>query len=146
MMANISDDQLKTILDRLPNEQRQTLADIITGAVTHNVYCMSPTCKGDLIAHIYKTDDPLRPSVRGTDERYLSFCVRIDGFWGFQCLCGNDSRQAPQETDELTLEHGLLEGEMLQALLSRVAANPSVYPKNGSIQEIDGFQIETLGA
>ena len=37
----------------------------------------------------------------GTDHKIASFRERIDGYYGWQCLCGNNSLMTVQERNEI---------------------------------------------
>lgn len=50
--------------------------------------------------------------------------LRGDLKWGFECLCGNDSRLAPQEKDQATMLMSGISKERVEAIAERLEKKP----------------------
>lgn len=144
----------ESILQRLPpGRQRQELENILRGNIVSQVRCMSKQCKGRIIAQIYrngKVEATLFPDTQGNEVMFLfASRDRLDGFKGFECRCGNDSRLAKQEQGHIQHQkHQRQTGISKQKLIEigeEIEKNPSEYPKVNGSQEIDGFVIEDVG-
>lgn len=138
---HIPNSTAREILKAMPMKQRQQIADLMTGNIVKEVHCQSDTCKGRLMGHLYQNG-----KFRGVvDEEGKMWCrasrYRLDGFLGFQCWCGNDSRLAPQEVGNKGIKQGNASKSDLESVWERVSHKPSNYPINGKNQEIDGFLI-----
>ena len=104
---------------------------------------MSKTCKGRVIGHVYK-DGSIRPTSDG-DEMYMrAYRNRLDGFLGFQCWCGNDSRLSPQEAEVPGMSTASPSKSDLERVWGNVAKKPSNYPTADGRQEVDGFRLEEV--
>ena len=77
------------------------------------------------------------------NESYLGTSRhRLDGFMGFECWCGNDSRLAPQEVGHLGAAPP--SKSALEKIWQKVTNTPSDYPITNGEQIIDGFMIKEL--
>lgn len=98
-------------------------------------------CKGRLIAYIMNTGKV--QAVSEGDKTYLrSSRHRFDGFMGFECWCGNDSRLAPQEKGYIGANAP--DKTALQKVWEKVNNKPSQYPVIKGSQKIDGFEIREI--
>lgn len=75
------------------------------------------------------------------DNGLLSARKRFDGNWGFECICGNDSRLAPSEK-------GLIgRNRPNPAALQKIAKNladpkkQAILKKHSNYIEVDGFRM-----
>lgn len=87
-----------------------------------------------------------------TEGREVGFLFssrdRLDGFKGFECRCGNDSRLSKQEQGHLQHEGRPVMGvskQILENIGRAIEDSPSEYPIVDGCQEIDGFVIENVG-
>lgn len=137
---------VKGILATMPQAQRQQIAGIMSGRITHAVYCLSKTCHERLMGHIY-TDGKFRAVTE--EETGKMWCRasrnRLDGHWGFQCWCGNDSRLAAQEKGNKGIESNGVTKADLERVWEAVQAHPSNYPELKGRQIVDGFMLVRVG-
>ncbi len=145
-MPHLTDAQLKEALRAVKDpKQRQLLADIAIGKVAKLIHCLSTTCNNRVIGQIYANGQVHPVKDQEEDQYYLrSSRQRLDGFLGFECWCGNDSRIAPQEKGHLDRSGNPPSKEQLHTIFGRVASAPSQYPTINHIQTIDGFAIEEI--
>lgn len=136
------------ILESIPDpRQRAQIAAILQGTIVKQVYCMSSECKGRHIADLYK-DGVWRIVPSGKDEQgrdlywLRSWRNRLDGFPGFECWCGNDSRLAKQEVGEVG--QGVTK-QGIENVAIRLQQDPASYPTIKGEQEIDGFVLKDVG-
>lgn len=153
-MPNIPDATLQEMLKQLPKETQKSLAHIVAGKITYQVVCLSDTCKGEPIAYLYVdgTDSLGRPAYRiepvvRPDQimKLRASRKRLDGQYGFQCCCGNDSRLARQELGHIGFDGLPPTREGLEAIYEALQKNPASYPEVGGSKEVDGFRTERLG-
>lgn len=116
--------------------------ELITKTVTET----KPGCYGRLMGSIYK-DGKFRASI---DDDAKMWCRasrhRLDGNWGFQCWCGNDSRLSVQEQGNSGMETGGYTKADIDAVLARVEKEKPTYPVINGKQEVDGFVIQMIGS
>lgn len=145
-MQVISDDKLKTMLETLPEDQRQVLGDIIADKITGRVHCQSKKCKGRVIAVIYDNGriHPIAsPDKKGVDVLWLrSSRNRLDGGIGFECWCGNDSRLSEEEKPHIDYNGNPPTKSGLMEIYEATSGNKDKYPWRNGTREIDGFIIE----
>lgn len=123
--------------------QRKLIGDLIAGKVVKYVKCMSKECKGRIIAHIMKDG-----RIRATTEYGLMYLLahrpRFDGYLGFQCLCGNDSRLCEQEKGIRGIEENCLSAEDIVKVGKRLKKKKNKYDEVNGKQLIDNFLIENF--
>lgn len=134
---NITEQNLDLLLSHIPEHHQAAYRTAMTSNSARQVRCLSKSCNGDVIATI---DD--QGIVHETDGRLFASKMRVDGVYGFQCSCGNDSREAPQERERLGMANPT--PEILAAVMRDVNLNPSVYPIIEGRQTIDDFSIEDI--
>lgn len=130
---NISDRELHDLLKNHSLAEKQAIIRRLKGKIVKNVFCV---CGDNPVAEI---DDAGK--IRETDDRLLAYKTRIDGFYGFQCVCGNDSRQCVQEVGLDSFGTPTPTSEDIEEALKRVKIAPSSYPIIEGSQSIDGFRI-----
>lgn len=98
-------------------------------------------CKGRVIGHIL--DNGKVNATTDNGKTYLrSSRHRLDGFMGFECWCGNDSRLAPQEKGYIGATAP--DKTALEKVWEKVNKKPSNYPVEKGEQLIDGFKIKEI--
>lgn len=135
-----------------PGRQRDELENILRGNITAQVRCMSPQCNGRIIAYIYtngKVEMTLYPDNDGGEIGFLfASRDRLDGFKGFECRCGNDSRLSKQEAGHLQYQGNpvmSISKQKIEDIGRAIQDSPSEYPIVDGCQEIDGFVVEKVG-
>lgn len=150
----------QAILAKMPQGQRKAISDIISGQIVAQVFCNSEDaykgtgkkkkltregCKGRLIGNIYK-DGAFRAV---SDEDGKMYCRasrhRLDGNWGFECWCGNDSRLSKHEKGVPGLENNSVQKEDIELVFKKLETDPANYPLIDGAQEVDGFTIKLIG-
>jgi len=150
----------ESILNSVTEWQKREIAEILNGQIIAQVFCMSQDiydgkgknkklmkigCKGRHIGNIYKNGQ-FKATI---DEEEKMFCrssrKRLDGFWGFECWCGNDSRLSNHEKGVKGIEQNSIMKEDIEKVLNRIKEYPSTYPIVKSEQEVDGFIIKLTG-
>lgn len=139
---NVSNTQIQELFRAIPDPKlRSQLSNIVNSNAVKAIYCMSDTCKGRLIAHVM--DNGQVNAVTTRNKTFLrSSRHRFDGFMGFECWCGNDSRLAPQEKGHIGATAP--DKSALQKVWEKVNNKPSDYPVIKGVQTIDGFKIEEI--
>jgi len=139
---SVSNQQLQEMFRNIPDPHlRSQLSDIVNGRVVKNVYCTSKKCKGRLIGQILDTGKV--NAVADNGKTYLRASRhRLDGFMGFECWCGNDSRLAKQEKGHI----GAFAPDKtaLQKVWENLNFKPSDYPVVNGEQNIDGFILKEM--
>jgi len=139
-------EKAKKILETIKDpKQRKTVEGILYGIIVKNVRCMSKACKGRIVAHIYNDG-----SIKATTEKnkrgellmfLRAFRHRLDGYLGFECWCGNDSRLCEAEKGVVGRT---VDKAGLEKVHDRLQRKPANYvEKNGKIL-IDKFLIEKI--
>lgn len=136
---------LEKLLDNIPDlRMRKSLESIIKAKVSKRVKCMSPQCNGRIIGHIHE-DGSVHEIVDPSGGIFLRASRhRLDGYMGFQCWCGNDSRLAKQEKGNAGIENNAVQRSDLEEIWDKVQREPSSYPEYAGKQRIDNFLIEKL--
>ena len=131
LLNNIDDPKLK-----------ERLEDIVKGRYTHVIKCQSKKCKGRIMGHLNKQGEVV-PYTNKVGKMYLRASrKRLDGYMGFECWCGNDSRLAEHEKGIITA--AMPKKTDLEKVWDRLQSKPTNYKeKNGKIN-IDNFLIETI--
>lgn len=79
-----------------------------------------------------------------SEDGILAVRKRMDGNWGFQCMCGNDSRIAQQEKGLIGKEKRYASKrpsiEIVNIVLDKVRKNPTRLKKSKGMIEIDNFK------
>lgn len=154
-MPYIADEALETLLSTLPSDTKKILNNIISGKATHQVRCMSELCNGEVIAYLQadgldahqRSKYSVVPATQAVSEmKLLAFRKRLDGFIGFQCKCGNDSRRAPHEQDSIDKFGNPPTRQGLQDIYERIQKSPPNYPELSGRRLVDGFSIERVAA
>lgn len=133
------------ILDNIKDErQRQQVKNILQSNVTHFVKCMSDKCKGRIVAEI-DNNGKINPTVDKDGKMYLrAIRPRLDGYYGFQCWCGNDSRLCTAEKGVKGIEHNSVTKNDIEQVYKGLQKKPVSYPEKNGIQDIDNFRIEKI--
>lgn len=140
----MNNEQIKKILNRFPDKQRQDVENILYGKIVKQVKCLSKKCKGRIIAYIYSNG-----KIREIgDEKGLIYLRasrrRLDGELGFQCWCGNDSRLCEAEKGNKGIENNAVQKSDLHEVFAKLEKNPKQYPPINGKQEVDKFLIEDI--
>lgn len=106
-------------------------------------------CYGRHIGNIISLGEGLRPQIRGTvDDQNRQFLrvhrFRMDGFIGFKCLCGQDSRIAEAEQGIFDYKGTIPDRSGMEQIFDRVRKRPPMYPIVAGKQIIDGFMLEEV--
>ena len=134
-------DFLKTIKDP---KQRAQIQSILQSDVVKVVKCMSKKCKGRIVAHVM-SDGTIKPITDDKGFMHLrAIRPRLDGFYGFQCWCGNDSRLCEAEKGVKGIEHNAPQKKDLEEVWNRLQKEPASYPEVNGVQDIDNFRIEKI--
>lgn len=112
-MKVVKEKAIKELLGLLDPAQRKMVTEIFDRKVRKVVKCMSKKCKGRTIALIY-LDRQGGEHIAASGEvgnkkdpmRLLAYRKRLDGKYGFQCSCGNDSRLCEAEMGVSGIENG----------------------------------------
>lgn len=139
---SVSNQQIQEMFRAIPDANlRRQLSDIVTGKAVKAIYCDSKACKGRLLAHIL--DNGKVNALADKGKIYLrSSRHRLDGFMGFECWCGNDSRLSPQEKGHIGATAPSKSD--LQKVWEKVNYKPSDYPLVNGTQKVDGFTIKEI--
>lgn len=152
-MATIPDAALHEMLKQLPEKQRRSFAHIVSGKVSHQVHCNSKLCKGDVIAYVYvdgtnsqgRVQYRVEPALAADGSMKLRASrPRLDGEYGFECVCGNDSRIASHEAGAISYDGKPPTRQGLEDIHTRLQKRPPVYSEVDGTKEVDGFSIERL--
>lgn len=140
---NVSNAQIQELFRKIPDPKlRGQLSDLVNSKAVKAVYCVSDTCKGRLVAHITDTGKVNAITEKDGKTWLKSSRHRFDGFMGFECWCGNDSRLAAQEKGYIGASAP--DKSALQKVWEKVNDKPSDYPLIRGSQTIDGFKIEEI--
>lgn len=140
---NIPNNQLQEMFKTIPDpKMRQQLAGIMTSKEVKSIHCMSDTCKGRAIGSVL--DNNRVNSITDDDGKtYLrAWRHRLDGFMGFECWCGNDSRLSAQEKGHIGANAPTKSD--LEKVWEKVTNKPSQYPVIKGKQTVDGFEIREV--
>lgn len=90
-----------------------------------------------------------RPQIRGVvdkdGQQWLQVHrARFDGFLGFKCNCGNDSRIAAEEQGIFDYKGTVPDKDGMNEIFARVQRNKPTYPIVDGEQLIDGFIIKEV--
>jgi len=125
--------------------QRMQIQNILTGNIVKVVRCMSKSCNGRIVANVYASGK-IEPVFDEEDGKmYLRASRnRLDGYLGFQCWCGNDSRLCDAEIGVSGIENNAPQKSDLETVWNRLQKRPVNYPERDGKQDIDNFRIETI--
>jgi len=129
----LDDRTIDDLLKHLPYKERQKYVRRLKNKIVKQVFC---SCGDGVLAEIDSDG-----TIFEVDGRLLAHKTRIDGFYGFQCLCGNDSRQSVQEVGLESFGTPNPSNVDVEEALRRVKDSPSVYPIIDGVQHVDGFRI-----
>lgn len=140
---NVSNQQLESMLRAIPDTRlRSELSNIVNGTIVKEIYCQSKVCKNRLIGYIYE-DGRVQMVTDEDGKSYLrSSRHRLDGFMGFECWCGNDSRLSLQEQGHIG--QGAPSKSELEKVWNNLSNKPSKYPIIKGQQKIDGFLVKEI--
>ena len=138
-MQNINE-----MLNKLPANQRKSVLNIMNGQTIANVYCNSKTCKNRLIGTIDKSNKFNAIVDKDGMMHARASRPRLDGYLGFQCWCGNDSRLASQEKGVKGIEQNAVTKNDIDQVFKNLEKSPANYEIKNNKQKIDGFTIEYL--
>lgn len=139
MKMEISD--VRKILRDLPEHFKKHIEKVITGEIMQDVICGD--C-GRVIGEVYK-DGRIEAVTDGNGVMWmLAYRPRLDGFLGFQCRCGNDSRLSGYEKGVKSIEKNKVKQKDIEAVLEKVSKNPPKYKEVGGEMEVDKFIIRRL--
>lgn len=140
---NVSNAQIQELFRKIPDPKlRGQLSNIVNSKALKTVHCMSKECKGRMIAQILDNGQVNAVSDKSGKTYMRSSRHRFDGFMGFECWCGNDTRLAPQEKGHIGANAP--DKSALQKVWEKVNNKPSDYPLVNGVQTIDGFQIREV--
>jgi hypothetical protein len=133
---------IKQMLGNIKNEgQRNIIERMMFGKIKMQVTCQK--CK-NLIAYI-KHDDSVEPVIDKNGVMWLlASRPRLDGLWGFQCLCGNDSRLCQAEKGNKGIENNALTTQDVQEVLGKLEKKQTKVVKIGNANLIDNFILEDI--
>lgn len=133
------------ILDNIKNpSQKRQLQEILTGKIVQRIRCMSSTCNGRIVGIVYSNGD-IKPTIEEDGRMFLRATrTRLDGYLGFQCWCGNDSRLCDAEKGVSGIENNAVTKADLETVYERLQKRPVAYPINNGSQRIDNFLIEQI--
>lgn len=136
--------ELKKILANIPDsKQRKTIAEILTGKIEKNVRCNSDECKGRIVAYIHD-NGKIEPTTDKGVMWLLAYRHRLDGYLGFQCACGNDSRLSDQEKGIDGIENNSVTKKDIEQVWENLNLKPISYPNKNRKQLIDNFLLEEI--
>lgn len=141
---------INEMLQNIPDPQmREMYGSIVNAKYTSQVRCMSNKCKDRVIAYIDTNQDvhennPLTDKKTGAYKSGLSSSrMRMDGYWGFHCYCGNYSILAQEERGIIGAgPPNKRDLETIADKLRRRKSNP--LPDKSGATVVDGFKIEDI--
>jgi hypothetical protein len=157
---NIPEKTLQNMLASITDpKMRELYGNILGGNVTHQVECLSSTCKGRIVGYIFapsmngqvvvsdnllmdeKTATPVLDEQTGLPVSGIkSSRERLDGQRGFSCWCGNTSILAQEEKGVISANMPTMDD--LQKIAGRLQAKGGQSrPVINDIIEVDGFKI-----
>lgn len=142
----IRPNQAHQILDNITDKNlKNRLSAILNNKIVMQVVCGK--CK-HTIADVDK-DNKITPVVDTTGVMWLlAFRPRLDGEWGFQCRCGNDSRLCDAEKNIEEIEDNRLTNANTKVVLDkiheRLKTMKKVYTEVGNTKQVDNFLITKL--
>lgn len=141
----VQNSTIQQIIDNMPAAQRREVLTTLKGTVTQQVVCLSKICKGRVIANIIKFNNNKVQIRAVVDKKGNTWCkvhrFRFDGFLGFKCACGNDSRLAKEEEGVFDYKGTIPDQVGMQKVFDRVSKNQPKYEIINGSQEIDGFAL-----
>lgn len=134
-------DEVRGILRGLPEHFQKHVERVLTGEIEFDIVCGD--C-GRVIGEKYK-DGRIEATTDGNGVMWmLAYRPRLDGFLGFQCRCGNDSRLSGYEKGVKSIEKNKVKQKDIEAVLEKVSKNPPKYKEVGGEMEVDKFIIRRL--
>jgi hypothetical protein len=137
--------QANAILDNITDpKQRALIERILYKKIVKQVLCGSKECQGRIVASIDQ-NNKIEPTLDNKGSMWLlAYRQRLDGYWGFQCLCGNDSRLCRQEIGVKGIEENAVTKDDLDQVWINLEKKPANYPVNNGKQNIDNFIIQEI--
>lgn len=138
-------DKIQKLLENISDpKQKILLENIAYGKIIKQIKCMSKECKGRIVAYIYNNGD-IRGATNEIGEMHLrAIRHRLDGYLGFECWCGNDSRLCKEEKGVAGIENNTIQASDIELVAERIFKTNPQYPIRDKKQLIDNFLIEEL--
>jgi hypothetical protein len=145
----INESALNKMIDQVNDpELKKRLANIATGQITHQINCLSKTCKGRIIGYIYNNGtleaDELRNKNGDLISGALAIRPRFDGYQGVECACGNDSRVAEVEKGIMKTNGMPPSKDDMEHIYNNLQKKPANYIEKSGKIEVDNFIIEKV--
>lgn len=139
----VSQAKIQEMFKAIPDpKMRQQLSSIMTSTEVKSIHCTSKKCKGRVIGHVLDNGNVTAITDKDGQTYLRAWRNRLDGFLGFECWCGNDSRLAPQEKGHIGANAPTKSD--LQKVWEKVNGKPSDYKTVKGEQNIDGFVIKEI--
>lgn len=139
----VSQAKIQEMFRAIPDpKMRQQLSSIMTSNEVKSIHCTSKKCKGRVIGHVLDNGNVTALTDKSGQTFLRAWRNRLDGFLGFECWCGNDSRLAPQEKGHIGANAPTKSD--LQKVWEKVNGKPSDYKTVKGEQNIDGFVIKEI--
>lgn len=139
----VSQEKIQEMFRAIPDpKMRQQLSSIMTSNEVKSIHCTSDKCKGRVIGHVLDNGNVTAITDKKGQTFLRAWRNRLDGFLGFECWCGNDSRLAPQEKGHIGANAPTKSD--LQKVWEKVNGKPSDYKTVKGEQNIDGFVIKEI--
>lgn len=139
----VSQEKIQEMFRAIPDpKMRQQLSSIMTSTEVKSIHCTSDKCKGRVIGHVLDNGNVTALTDKKGQTFLRAWRNRLDGFLGFECWCGNDSRLAPQEKGHIGANAPTKSD--LQKVWEKVNGKPSDYKTVKGEQNIDGFVIKEI--
>lgn len=134
--------QVEKLLNNIQDKNLlKQIKNVLSEDYVKKIKCMSATCKGRLLGYI-NANGKVTAAVNNKGEMYLrSSRQRLDGYMGFECWCGNDSRLAEQEKG---IVGQFIDKNILKKVAEKLERKPAKYTKTGKKLLIDNFLIEDI--
>lgn len=140
-MTRVPDSELHKMISAIPDPKaRQAMGDILAGRIEKRVICLEGNV---IIAEIYR-DSKVRAAGGSAEHSMKSYRPRLDGYLGFMCQCGNDSRLAEAEKNVEGIQRNAIDRSTLEQVYAKLASNKPDYPESEDGQKIDGFLLERV--
>lgn len=141
-MPYLKNKQLEDMIKAVDPSSRGLLKSIIQEDVSSQILCDSETCKGRHVGDIYTNGRVVATEDKDGKMWLRSSRKRFDGFMGFECWCGNDSRLAEQERG--IIGKAAPSKSHLEKVWENIQAKPPQYKKTKGATTIDGFRIKEV--
>lgn len=148
-MPHLPQNTLNDLLNSIPDpKQRKIISDIATGKVVKQIICTKggkeSHPKNAVIGYIYSSGR-IEGAQNSKGEMMLrSSRDRFDGNKGFECWCGNDTRIAEVEAEDIDKRGNPPTRNGLENILKKLNMKKEAYPVKDGAQNIDGFIIQEV--